>query len=89
MQAKVRRGVRGTPWRETPDGQRAYREARAKAQALANDTGFDFGLECSDLYKEWRTFMLPMRQNRTGHELRCEVVMCENMAKCQLGHGCR
>ena len=49
--------------------------------------GFDYGLEVNDVFREWRIFMLPMRQNRSGHELRCEVVMCSNMATCQLGHG--
>lgn len=86
---KFRRGVRGTPWRDTPQGLAAYDAAKARAQALANKTGFDHGVECADLVPEWRVFMLPMRQNRFGHELRCEVVPCMNPATCQLGHGSR
>lgn len=78
---------RNTLWTDTPAGHVAYVKARAKAQALANELGFDYGLESNEMFKEFRVFMLPMRQNRSGHELRCEVVMCENLAVCQLGHG--
>ncbi len=66
-----------------------YRTARAEAQKKANETGFDYGLERNDLFKEYRVFMLTQKQNRFGHELRCEVVSCENMGKCQKGHGPR
>jgi hypothetical protein len=31
--------------------------------------------------------MLPQRKNRYGFELRCEVVECENLDRCQPGHG--
>lgn len=74
-------------WRLTPEGAAKYREARAVAQARANETGFDYGLEGNDLFKEFRVFMLPMRHNRRGHELACEVVMCERLGACQPGHG--
>lgn len=62
-----------------------YREARAKAQRTANATGYDFGIE-RNLFG-WSVFMLPKRENRYGHELRCEVVHCESIDKCKPGHG--
>ena len=61
-----------------------YRAARAAAQARANALGFDHGLE-RDAFG-WRTFMLPARQNRYGHELRCEVVYAKGQ-NVQCGHG--
>ncbi len=70
-----------------------YTEARAQAQADANRTGFDYGIEHFQLYKSpsrhdsWHVFMLPRRDCRFGHERLCEVVMCEDLAKCQPGHG--
>ena len=78
-----------TEWRTTPAGNGAYIVARNEAQKRANDTGFDYGLEPSDMFQEYRIFMLPMKGNRSGHELRCEVVMCEDLNKCQKGHGPR
>lgn len=74
-------------WSQTPAGIAAYVAARAKAQADANADGFDRGLEANDLFKVYRSFMLPQRQNRCGHELRCEVVSCEILDRCQPGHG--
>ena len=64
-----------------------YREVRAAAQALANELGFDHGIE-KDAFG-YRFFMLPERQNRYGFELRCEIVVCENAVACQKGHGYR
>lgn len=64
-----------------------YPDARADAQARADSTGFDYGLEWNDVFAQWHSFMLPSRQYRCGHELRCEVVSCSNFAKCQAGHG--
>lgn len=64
-----------------------YQTARAEAQAKANATGFDHGLERNDLFKSFRVFMLPRRENRCGHELRCEVVSPERLDACQPGHG--
>ncbi len=64
-----------------------YIAARRDAQRKANETGFDYGLEFNPLFKTWRSFMLPQARNRCGHELRCEVVSCENLSKCQAGHG--
>jgi hypothetical protein len=61
-------------WRETPEGHARYIQRRAEAQQKANATGFDYGLECNDLFRDFMIFMLPAKQYRTGHELRCEVV---------------
>ncbi len=77
------------PWSATPAGIDAYVKARAHAQVAANGDGIDRGLEANDLFKQWHTFMLPQRKNRYGHELRCEVVSCENLDRCQPGHGPR
>lgn len=71
---------------QTEEGAAKYREARAQAQAEANADGFDRGIERNDLFKSFRVFMLPQRQNRYGHELRCEVVSSER-GNCQPGHG--
>lgn len=62
-----------------------YKEVRAEAQAKANATGFDFGIE-KDAFG-FHSLMLPQKQNRYGHELRCEVVTCEDLSKVQKGHG--
>ncbi len=64
-----------------------YEEARAEAQRRANETGFDIGVELNDVFKNFSVFMLPRRENRCGHELKCEVVMAEDLTKCQDGHG--
>lgn len=76
-----------TAWRNSPSGHAAYVAARASAQRQANADGFDRGLEVNDLFKIFTICMLPQREYRHGHELRCEVVMCENLEKCQKGHG--
>jgi hypothetical protein len=80
---------KSAPWIETSDCAAKWRAARDKAQAAANADGMDRGLERNDVFKEFRVFILPRRENRTGHELRCEVVSCEILAKCQPGHGPR
>lgn len=64
-----------------------YEAAKAEARKLANATGFDFGVEHNAIFKMWRYFMLPSRQNRRGHELRCEVVSCDVFDNCKPGHG--
>lgn len=64
-----------------------YAAARAYTQKLANELGFDHGLEFNKLFKEYNVFMLPSKQNRYGHELRCEVVSCENKHTVKPGHG--
>jgi hypothetical protein len=64
-----------------------YDVVRAEAQEKANDTGFDYGIEQDPFFMSFRSFMLPRKTNRCGHELRCEVVMCERLDKCQPGHG--
>ena len=63
----------------------AYETARERAQKRANATGMDIGLERSMF--GFTTFVLPRKENRYGHELQCEVVMCERLEKCQPGHG--
>jgi hypothetical protein len=64
-----------------------YPAARAAAQAEANKYGQDQGLEWNDIFHTWRHFGLPMRKHRFGFELRVEVVSCEDLARCQPGHG--
>jgi hypothetical protein len=76
-----------TAWRSTPEGAARYHTARAKAQAEANSDGYDRGLEPNDIFKSWCTFRLPGKANRYGHERLCEVVSCEDLSKCQPGHG--
>jgi len=66
---------------------RDYKEACAIAQAKANATGYDHGLELNKLFKEWAVFMLPTKANRYGRDARCEVVSCERIANCKPGHG--
>lgn len=74
-------------WRDSVQGRTDYIAARSKAQSLANQLGYDHGLEANDVFKSWHVFMLPMRKNRMGHELLCEVVSCENLDHCRPGHG--
>lgn len=74
-------------WSDSVEGRTAYIASRAVAQEIANRTGFDIGIECNELFKTWNTWTLPQRRNRNGHELRCEVVSCENLDHCQPGHG--
>jgi hypothetical protein len=62
-----------------------YKTVRAEAQKKADETGFDYGVE-KDAFG-FHHFMLPQKQNRFGHELRCEVVSAMNPEKCQKGHG--
>lgn len=70
-----------------------YEEARAHAQTLANQSGFDYGIEATCFPSKrktptgYRVFGLPAKRNRYGYELHCEVVMCENLSRCQKGHG--
>lgn len=65
----------------------SYHAARAEAQRAANADGCDRGLEWNEIFKTWRSFMLPARANRFGYELRVEVVSCEDLSKCPPGHG--
>jgi hypothetical protein len=83
------RGRRADPtaWRNTPAGDAKYREARAEAQRKANEMGMDVGIEANDLFKEWHVFLLPRAENRSGHELRAEVVHPEDLSRVQPGHG--
>lgn len=74
-------------WRDTIEAQQNYRGTRELAQKLANETGFDYGVEGNDVFKLYRYFILPQRENRRGHELQCEVVSCETLENCRPGHG--
>jgi hypothetical protein len=74
-------------WTRTPAGSAKYHAARTEAQHKANETGYDYGIERNDLFKTFHVFMLPRVENRYGHELRAEVVSCEDLARCQPGHG--
>lgn len=76
-----------TAWRTTPVGIEAYNAIRSAAQADANRDGYDRGIEANDLFKSWRSFILPARKNRSGHELWCEVVTCEVWDRIAPGHG--
>lgn len=76
-----------TAWRDSPEGIASYRAVRAEAQAKADEIGFDYGLEANDLFKSWRYFMLPQKQNRYGHETQCEVVHPTDLARTRPGHG--
>lgn len=76
-------------WKETQQGKTRYLAERARAQAKANETGFDYGIEANDVFKDFISFILPARDNRQGFELRCEVVSCETLSRCQPGHGPR
>jgi hypothetical protein len=73
--------------RRNGSGDDEYRTVRAEAQRRANQSGVDYGVE--KLGGHYRYFMLPQKKNRTGHELRCEVVMPELIEKTMPGHGVR
>lgn len=64
-----------------------YPAARAEAQAKADATGMDQGLEWNPIFKHFNSFGLPGRQYRQGHERRCEVVSPTDLSKCLPGHG--
>ncbi len=85
----MKRKTNKVDWTTTAEGSRKYYEARAQAQTLANADGFDRGVERNDAFKYFAVFMLPQKSNRYGFELRCEVVSCESLVKCQPGHGPR
>lgn len=63
-----------TAWRRTDIGNAKYRTARDDAQNKANELRMDVGLEANDLFQSYTSFLLPSEANRSGHELRCEVV---------------
>lgn len=83
----TRRKDTAVDWTTTTDALMKYRAARAEAQVAANADGFDRGLERNDLFKSFRVFLLPRRENRYGFETRCEVVSCSDLSRCQKGHG--
>jgi len=74
-------------WSETPEANATYVQRRAEAQAKANETGFDYRLAFNELVKDYMISLLPMKKNRYGFELWCEVVSCEDLSKCRPGHG--
>jgi hypothetical protein len=52
---------------------KSYHEARCAAEQAADSDGFDRGIErCTYPSAPWRVFMLPRKENRYGHELRCD-----------------
>jgi hypothetical protein len=69
--------------RSTQNPGRTYKEVRAEAQREADEFGYDYGIERNAF--GFTHFMLPRRENRFGHELRCEVVHPTKGAK--PGHG--
>jgi hypothetical protein len=84
---RLRRGGDSTAWRHTPEGDAKYRAARAEAQLKANASGYDFGVEANDIFKNFNVMMLPSVENRSGYELRVEVVHPEDLSKTRRGHG--
>ncbi len=73
-----------------------YAEIRAAAQARADATGQDQGIEVLPAYnrqtrkwdaKSYHTFGLPERGSRYGRDATCEVVSCSDLARCWPGHG--
>jgi hypothetical protein len=58
-----------------------YTKVREEAQARANRLGIAVGLQWDAFTQRWTTFLLPKPENRTGRELRCEVVEPENGRK--------
>lgn len=74
-------------WTTSPEGEAKYKAARAEAQAAADATGFDHGIERNDLMRCFSVMMLPKRENRYGYETRVEVVSPSRLADCRPGHG--
>lgn len=64
-----------------------YKAVKTEAQAQADSTGRDFGIEWNSVFNYYRSFSLPQKKNRYGFELRCEVVYCTDLSKCAEGHG--
>lgn len=77
----------GRDWTQSQAGRERYQAARSDAQRRANESGADHGVLRNDVFESFMIFRLPMRQHRAGSELRCEVVSCEELSKCQRGHG--
>ncbi len=71
----------------SPKKDATYAAARAKAQAAANVTGIDHRLEWLGDLSGWAVSMLPEKYARYGFEASCEVVSCEDLSRCQPGHG--
>ena len=86
MRTRKPQVTRAEPAQALPqtDGEK-YRVARTEAQRRADQTGFDHGVMRNAF--GFSAFMLPRRENRYGHELRCEVVSCMDASRAQAGHG--
>lgn len=72
-------------WAASPADEAEYRATLAAAQAAADASGFDHGVERHAL--GWHFFVLPRREHRCGHELRCVVVSPTDLSRCRPGHG--
>lgn len=64
---------------------KSYNEMKNYAQQRADETGYDFGIQ--KLGQEYSVFMLPEKKYRFGRDLKCEVVMCTKLERCEKGHG--
>lgn len=64
-----------------------YARGKVWAQVMANNSGFDYGIEKNPIFGTYSAFMLPRKINRSGHELRCEIVTCSDINRMQTGHG--
>lgn len=87
MKSKSRQRLRDAEWSESEGARKQYLYVRARAQEEANADGFDRGIERNDMFRSFTYRMLPRKENRYGHETRCEVVSCEDVSKTQPGHG--
>ena len=52
----------------------SYNEALRAAVTMARTHKQEVGLERNPLFGNYSVFLLPRPENRSGHELRCEVV---------------
>jgi hypothetical protein len=50
-----------------------YKTAVAEAQAKADQFGVEYGI-AKNMFGGYSVFRLPQPENRSGHELRCQVV---------------
>jgi hypothetical protein len=55
-----------------------WKEARDHAEKQVRALGIAHGIEQNKLFKHWNVIMLPRPENRSGHELRCEVLEPEH-----------
>lgn len=64
-----------------------YPAAKAAAQARADATGMDVGLEWLGTYSGWVARGLPCKGSRFGSDRLVECVSCSDITKCFPGHG--